>query len=123
MRISNRMRPRSVRELHSEYEMKKTKAEYKTVQVEAQVVNSDGVPVNGRGVEYGRGWRKNVELVKRRYKIEWATVTDGRYATRDGSLACTYDKSEAKSWPDAIPGARVVDAEEFVKEFNNSGSS
>lgn len=40
-----------------------------TVKVTAQVVSSDGIPVNGRNVEWGRGWQKNIETVKRRIRL------------------------------------------------------
>lgn len=52
------------------------KSKYKTVEVEAQIVSSDRIPVNGDGEEFGRGWQKNTETVKRRYKIKKLTEAD-----------------------------------------------
>ena len=41
-----------------------------TVTILAQIVDSDLVPVNARGREYGKGWESNTEWVKRRMSAE-----------------------------------------------------
>ena len=51
-------------------------------------------------------------------KTRWAIVTETSYVTKGKGLAWTFDQDEAESCAQSIPGARVVDAEEFVKNFN-----
>jgi len=52
-------------------------------------------------------------------KIKWAIVTETGYVTKGKGLAWTYDRAEAESCAQSIPGARVVNAEEFRQQFNS----
>ena len=49
---------------------------------------------------------------------KWAVVTETKYVTKGKGLAWTEDRGEAESCAKSVPGGRVVDAEEFVKQFN-----
>jgi hypothetical protein len=53
-------------------------------------------------------------------KIKWAIVTETKYVTKGTGLAWTYDRAEAESCAKSIPGAWVVNAEEFQEQFNQN---
>lgn len=63
----------------------------------AQIVSSDGVPVNAHGVEYGRGWEKCKEWVRRRVNV--AEKVQERIWILEHRTAIGWQPSIDYSWP------------------------